>query len=101
MTLLQRCSDEIMKEDRKKAFFHQDKVSVHITHIAVAKINELKFELLPHTFYSPDLTRLDYFLIPNLKKWVGGKRFASNEESEFTVDGYIVEFDGPYYDQGI
>ena len=56
---------------------------------------ELKFELLPHAPYSPDLASSDYFLFPNLKKWLGGRRFTNNEES--AVNGYFEEFNGSYY----
>jgi histone-lysine N-methyltransferase SETMAR len=67
----------------------------------MAKINELKFELLPHAPYSPDLAPSDYFLFPNLKKWLSGKRFANNEEVESAVDGYFEELDNSHYTQGI
>jgi histone-lysine N-methyltransferase SETMAR len=67
----------------------------------VAKINELKFQLLPHAPYSPDLAPSEYFLFPNLKKWLGGKRFADNEAVESAVHGYFEELDGSYYKQGI
>ncbi|EFN62105.1 hypothetical protein EAG_15697, partial [Camponotus floridanus] len=47
--------------------------------IAMAKINELKFELLSQLSYSPDLAPSDYHLFPILKTWLGGKKFKSNE----------------------
>jgi len=103
--LLQRLSDEIKKKRphlaKKKVLFHQDNAPVHTSVIAVAKINELNFELLPHAPYSPDLAPSDYFLFPNLKKWLGGKRFANNEEVESAVDGYFEALDGSHYKQGI
>ena len=82
--LLQRLSDEVQKKlphlAKKKVFFHQDNAQVHTSVIAMVKINELKFKLLPHASYSTDLAPSDYFLLPNLKKCLGGQRFASNEE---------------------
>jgi len=36
-----------------------------------------------------------------LKKWLGGKRFANNEEVESAVDDYFEELDGFHYKQGI
>ena len=57
--LLQRSCDEIKKKcphlAEKKVLFHQDNAPVHTSVIAMAKINEFKFKLLPHTHYSPDL----------------------------------------------
>jgi len=40
---------------------------------------ELRFQLVPHPPYSPDLAS-DYYLFPNMKKWLAGRRFYSNEE---------------------
>lgn len=82
--LLQRLSE-------KKVLFHQDNAPVHTFVIATAKINELKFELLPRTTYSPDLATSNCFLFPKLKKWHSGKRFANNEEVESAVNGYFEE----------
>ena len=67
----------------------------------MAKINDLKFELMPHPPYSPDLAPSDYFLFPNLKKWLGGKRFADNEEVISAVNGYFEELDETVYKEGI
>ena len=36
-----------------------------------------------------------------MKKWLGGKRFANNEEVESAVDGYFEALDGSHYKQGI
>ncbi|EFN80260.1 Histone-lysine N-methyltransferase SETMAR, partial [Harpegnathos saltator] len=33
------------------------------------------YELLEHPAYSPDLAPSDYYLFPNLKKFLAGKRF--------------------------
>ena len=74
---------------KKKVFLHQDNAPDHISTIAMAKINELKFELHRHAPYSPDLASSDYFLFPNITKWLGGRRFANNEE----VVGYFNELD--------
>jgi len=41
---------------------------------------DLKYELLEHSPYSSDLAPSDFHLFPNLKKFVTGKRFGSNEE---------------------
>ena len=38
------------------------------------------YELIPHPAYSPDLVPSDYFLFPNLKKYIRGCHFQSNEE---------------------
>ena len=52
---------------KKKVLLQEDNALVHISVIAMAKINELKIKLLPHAPYSPDLALSDYFLFLNLK----------------------------------
>lgn len=61
--------------------------------VAMAKIHEFGYELLPHPPYSPDLAPSDYFLFPNLKKWLGGKRFDSNDEVISQTRAYFEDLD--------
>ena len=65
---------------KKKVLFHQDNAPCHKSLAAMAKLNELSFELLPHPPYSPNLAPSDYYLFADLKKMLQGKRFYSNEE---------------------
>ncbi|EFN77918.1 Histone-lysine N-methyltransferase SETMAR, partial [Harpegnathos saltator] len=64
-------------------------------------IHKLGYELLPHAAYSPDLAPCDYFLFPNLKKWLGGKRFGSNEEVITETNAYFEGLEKTYYLEGI
>lgn len=73
---------------------------VHTPVITMTNINKLKLELVPHAPYSPDLVPSNYFLFPNLKKWLGGKNFDKNEEVD-TVDGYIEGLGNSHYKKGI
>ena len=68
---------------KKKVIFYQDNARVHMCVVSMAKFHELRYELLPHPPYSPDLAPSDYFLLPNLKKWLRGKRFYSNDEIKY------------------
>ena len=60
--------------------FHHDNAPADTSAIATAKLFDLRKEILPHPPYSPNLAPSDYFLFPNMKTWLGGKRFSSNEE---------------------
>ena len=63
----------------------------------MVKIMELKFELLQHTLYSPDLATSHFFSFPNLKKWLDGQRFTTNEEVIAQTDTYFENLPKPYY----
>lgn len=86
---------------RKKVLFHHDNAPAHSSAIATAKLVELRFEILPHAPYSPDLAPFDFFLFPNMKNWLGGKRFSSNEEVIAETNDYFDAFDSSYYSDGI
>lgn len=69
--------------------------------VAMAKIHELRFELLDHPPYSPDLAPSDFFLFPRLKVELGGQKFSSNEEAITFVNNYFAEKDINYYLDGL
>ena len=51
---------------RKKVLLHQDNAPAHTstsTVVAIAKLHELGFELLPHPPYFPDLASCDFFFV--------------------------------------
>jgi len=64
----------------------------------MAKLDQLRFELIAHPPYSPDLAP-DYYLFPNLKRWLQGKKFTSNEE--VIAEAYFEDLDVSYYRKGI
>ena len=81
----------------KKIFFHEDNAPSHTSNIAQAKKHELGFESLPHPPYSPNLAPSDYYLFPNFKRWLCGRRFEPNEEVIWETEGYFGGFDKSYY----
>lgn len=86
---------------KKKILFHHDNAPAHSSAIATAKLVELRYEILPHPPYSPDLAPSDYFLFPNLKKWLAGQKFSSNSEVISATNAYFNDLDKSYFSQGI
>lgn len=86
---------------KKKILFHQDNAPAHTSIVAMAKIHELRFQLLDHPPYSPDLAPSDFFLFTNLKTALGGQRFLTNEEAITFVNSYFSDKDGRYYFEGL
>ena len=84
-----------------KILFPDDNVPSHIPNISQAKKHELVFKSLPHQPLSRDLPPSDYYLFPNLKRWLCGRRFEPNEEVEWETEGYFRGFDKSYYLEGI
>lgn len=104
-SLLDKLKEEISKNrphlQKKKVLFHQDNAPSHTSTVAMAKIHELRFELLDHPPYSPDLAPSDFFLFPQLKTALGGQRFSSNEEAISFVNSYFADKDAKYYLEGL
>jgi len=97
--LLEQLNDAIKTKRphlaKKKVLFHHDYAPAHTCSIAVAKLHELRFELLPP--YSPDLSPSDFFLFPNMKKWLAGKKFTLNAEIIAETDAYFGGLSKSYY----
>ena len=97
--------DEIRKKrphlKKKKILFHNDNAPSHTSTIAQGKMHELGLESLPHPPYSPDLAPSDYYLFPNLKRWLCGKRFESSKKVEWETKGYFGVFNKSYYLESI
>jgi len=105
--LLGRFDAELMRKRphlmKKKVLFHltTHQLTPHSSAFATATLVELRYELLPHPPYSPDLAPCDFFLFPNMKKWLGGKRFTSNEEVIDQTEAYFEEFNKSYFLDGL
>jgi len=65
----------------------------------MAKLDQLWFELVAHPPYAADLTPSDYYLFPNLKRWLQEKRFTSNKE--VIAEAYFEGLDVSYYRKSI
>ncbi|CAK9816389.1 Mariner Mos1 transposase [Anthophora quadrimaculata] len=86
---------------KKKVLFHHDNAPAHTSAIVAKKLLELGYQILPHPPYSPDLAPSDYYLFPNMKKWLAGKKFLSNEEVIAETNYYFADLDKSYYMEGI
>jgi len=86
---------------RKKVLIHQDNAPAHTSCVAMAKVAEWGFEIVEHLAYSADLAPSDYFLFKNLKSYLSGKRYATNEEVISAVHAYFESQDSTFYSNGI
>ena len=106
--MLHYCIDWLTKSGRnghiwrrKQILFHYDNVPPHTSNIAQAKKPQLGVESLPHLLHSLELVPSDYYLFPNLKRWLCGRRFESNEEVQWETEGYFGGFDKSFHLEGI
>lgn len=104
-TLLHQLHQEIKTKRphlaKKKILFHHDNAPAHSSAIATTKLVELRYEILPHPPYSPDLAPSDFYLFPNMKKWLGGRRFKTDLEVISETKSYFEGLGKDYYKEGI
>ena len=86
---------------KEKPLFQQDNAPVHKSMKTMVKLNDLRFELLPHPPYSPDLAPSDFYLFADLKKMLQGKRFSSDGEVIAATKAYCEAKDKSFYNKGI
>lgn len=94
-SLLDKPKSEITEKGphlpKRKILFHQYNRSCHTSAVARVKIFELRFELLNHPPYSPDLSPSDFFSFPHLKIALEWHRFSSNENNHLRVQLFCRE----------
>jgi histone-lysine N-methyltransferase SETMAR len=89
VVVLDKLKQQLVSERRGKLskgiLFLQDNVSPHKAAVTHQKFADLQFEALRHPAYSSDLARSDYYLFPNLRKRLRGRKFSS------IVEGTLAE----------
>ncbi|CAF1081757.1 unnamed protein product [Rotaria sp. Silwood1] len=77
--LVNELHPEIKKQRRglisAGVILHHHNAPAHISHLVSSTIHDLKYELLRHPPYSPDLAPSDYFLFPVLKDHLKGRHY--------------------------
>lgn len=74
---------------------------MHKAKVAQAALKDCGFVEIPHPPYSPDLAPSDYFLFPNLKKKLRGRKFSSDYEVQSVVNDYFMEQKKTFFLEGL
>lgn len=70
---------------------HQDNARPHVSKATMEFMTKKRINLLPHAPYSPDLAPCDFWLFPQLKKFLAGSKFDTETELKTAVEGYTRE----------
>ena len=94
IVLLVNLKEEIAKKKqpqmkKKNMHFQQENAPCHKSIAVMAELQELNFQLLPHSIFYPDLAPSDYWLIPDFKRMLQGKRFGSSKEVKSETGAYF------------
>jgi histone-lysine N-methyltransferase SETMAR len=89
------------RKRQDSVFFLQDNVRPHTAALMMATLLKLKWEVLPHPPYSPDLAPSDYHLFGPLKRVLGGKIFRNKDEVVAAVQRWINKQPKTFFETGI
>lgn len=78
-----------------------DNARPHTAAVTQRLLQHFQWEIFDHPAYSPDLAPSDYHLFPELKQWLGGKRFQSNVELQDSVKNHLNSLADTFYEEGI
>ena len=92
-SLIDRLRSAVLEKRRGKlthgVLLLHDNAPVHKSNIAQAAIRRVGFAELNHPAYSLDIAPTDYYLFSNLKKFLRGKNFRSDDHAIMTVEDYL------------
>ena len=64
---------------------HHDNASAHKSYYVLSTIHNLRYELLRHPPYSPDLVPSDYYLFPLLKNYLKERRYEDRSALDSSI----------------
>lgn len=104
-SILEQLKEAIREKRRGKltkgVLLLHDNAPVHKSRVALAALHKVGFDIIDHPPYSPDLAPSDYYLFPNLKRELRGKKFSTDEEVKDAVSAYFSEKDKTFFYEGI
>ncbi|CAK9820216.1 Histone-lysine N-methyltransferase SETMAR [Anthophora plagiata] len=85
----------------KRVMLLHDNARPHTARITEKKILDLKWSVLPHPPYSPDLVPTDYHLFRSLQNSLSGKKLNNNNKVREYIDTFIASNDPDFFASGI
>jgi transposase len=79
----------------------QDNAKPHTARATIDALETLKFEVLSHLPYSPDLAPSDFHFFPHLKRDLKGIHFTSDDEVKQAVTLWIKQRTHEFFIDGM
>lgn len=104
--LLQGPLRDALKEKRpgklhSRPLLQHDNARPHTANLTMTVVRDLRWELLPHPAYSPDLSPSDYHLFPALKSPLRGKHYEGLKEMKQAIKQWISDTPEDFFNSGL
>lgn len=87
--------------NRKGVLLLHDNARPHVSRMTFAKLQEIKFETIPHPAYSPDLSPTDYHFFKHLDHYLKQKKFSDQLDIENAIQQFIDSRTPDFFKSGI
>ncbi|KAG5311876.1 MOS1T transposase, partial [Pseudoatta argentina] len=84
-----------------KVILSHDNARPHVAKPVKTYLETLKWEVLPHPPYSPDIAPSDFHLFRSMAHGLADRRFHSYEEAQKWIDSWIASKDMSFFRRGI
>lgn len=84
-----------------KVYFLHDNARPHVSSTTRAKLQQLKWSVLPHPPYSPDLSPTDYHVFRSLVHDLENKTFDDREDLQIFLNGWFAQKPKEFWQRGI
>ena len=88
-------------ERHDKVILQHDNARPHVASAVKTYLETLKWEVLPHPPYSPDIAPSDYYLFRSMTHGLAEQHFTSYEDTKKWVDSWIASKDVSFFRRGI
>ena len=89
------------EQRHEKVILQHDNVRPHVAKPVKTYLETIKWEVLPHPPYSPDIAPSDYYLFRSMAHGLADQQFRSYEDIEKWLDSWIASKDEHFYRNGI
>ena len=89
------------EQRHEKVTLQHDNARPHVAKPVKTDLETLKWEVLTHLPYSPDIAPSDYYLFRSMAHGLADKQFRSYEDIEKWLDSWIPSKEEHFYRNGI
>ena len=94
-----KCPQYAKRHD--KVIFQHDNARPHVAKVVKETSEALKWDVLSHPPYSPDIAPSDYYLLQSMAHGLAEQPFTSYEGAKNWVDSWIASNDEEFFERGI